>query len=187
MAEPGICQSCRVAGLSRAIDRICMILAAAFFLLTVGDILAGVVLRYFWSSAPVWTEELARYSLIWMVMMAAVPALRQGEHMKIDLVIERLPHRARIAGRWFGHAVFLGITGLMAWVGFGYALRMEKFTTMGLGISKTIPLMAVPAGMALLFVQYILIHLDVRSRNIQPPCSPALLSNDRPGQPGAPN
>lgn len=162
MGAPEMSRQSLFARLSSGLDRICIILAAALFVLNVGDIIMGVVMRYFFSSSPVWTEELARYSLIWMVMMAAAPALKRSEHMTIEMVVERFPAPARAASRWATHAVFLGITGFMAYIGYFYAMRMEKFTTMGLGISKSIPLMAIPAGMALLFIQYLLIQLASR-------------------------
>lgn len=128
------------------------------FCVNVGDIIMGVFARYFFSSSPVWTEELARYCLIWMVMMAANPALKRSEHMKIDMLVNRFPGRGQILCRWTGHLIFLGITFFMTCYGYLYALKMSQFTTMGLGIPKTVPLMAVPVGMALLFIQYLLMQ-----------------------------
>jgi len=132
--------------------------AALLFCVNVGDIVTGVFARYFFAASPVWTEELARYCLIWMVMLAANPALKRSEHMAIDMVVRRLPGWGQTLSRWTTHVVFLGITLFMTWYGYFYAIKMSRFTTMGLGISKTIPLMAIPVGMALLFVQYLLMQ-----------------------------
>lgn len=146
--------------LSRWLDMFSIGAAALLFCVNVGDIIMGVFARYFFSSSPVWTEELARYSLIWMVMMAANPALKRSEHMKIDMLVKRFPDLGQIMCRWTGHFVFLGITLFMTCYGYQYALKMSRFTTMGLGISKTVPLMAVPVGMALLFIQYLLMQFS---------------------------
>ena len=139
--------------------------AGLFFILNLGDILMGVFSRYFFLSSPIWTEELARYSLVWMVMLAANPALRRGEHMGIDLLVQYFPARIQTALRWTIRALFLGITGFMAVLGWRYAWSVSNFTTMGLGIPKTVPLLAVPVGMGLLCVQYLLMLIAERSRS----------------------
>lgn len=144
--------------LSLIIARLSMWIAGALFLVNVGDILMGVVSRYIFKSSPVWTEELARYTLVWMVMMAANPALRLGEHMEIDLLLKYFPGWANTGFKWIRRTVFISITGFMTYWGVIYALKVSKFTTMGLGISKTIPMAAVPVGFALLLIQYILMQ-----------------------------
>ncbi len=40
-----------------------------------------------------WTEELARYTMIWLTYIGAVVSLRQGSHIAIDLVVRKLPKR----------------------------------------------------------------------------------------------
>jgi TRAP-type C4-dicarboxylate transport system permease small subunit len=55
---------------------------AAMFLLVV----AQVVLRYSGGGVPVFTEETARYAMIWMALLATAVALREGSHIRIDFV-----------------------------------------------------------------------------------------------------
>jgi TRAP-type C4-dicarboxylate transport system permease small subunit len=38
-----------------------------------------------------WTQETAQYAFIWMVYLAAAVGLRQGMHLKIGLILDRLP------------------------------------------------------------------------------------------------
>lgn len=129
-------------------------LAGVLFLVMTGDILAGVGSRYIFKTVPVWTEELARYTLVWMVMIAANPALYFSDHMAIDLDI--FPGRTARGISLVRGALFVGILGFMTWQGSLYAAKMAPFKTMGLGISKAIPLAAVPAGLGLVLVQYLL-------------------------------
>jgi branched-subunit amino acid transport protein len=46
--------------------------------------------------SPMWTEEAARYLLVWTIMVGAVVALRRGSHFVVDLLP---PLPARI-DRW---------------------------------------------------------------------------------------
>jgi TRAP-type C4-dicarboxylate transport system permease small subunit len=144
--------------LSFQLARLATWFAGALFLVNVGDMLMGVVARYIFHSSPMWTEELARYTLIWMVMLAANPALRYGEHMQIDLVIKRFPAKAQSLLQWVRRLVIVTITGLMSYLGLAYTLKISMFNTMGLGISKSIPLAAIPVGFFLLMVQFLLMQ-----------------------------
>src|SRR5690554_1453598 len=49
-----------------------------------------VILRFF-GSPLVWSEELSRYLYIWMVLVGAALSISDRSHMKVELIIERLP------------------------------------------------------------------------------------------------
>ena len=53
-------------------------------------ILLQVVLRGFLNLGLSWTEELARYTMIWLIYIGAIVSLGQGSHIAIDLLIRRL-------------------------------------------------------------------------------------------------
>ena len=145
---------------SSLLDLVCMWSAGLLFMVNVGDILMGVFARYLFQSSPIWTEELARYTLVWMVMLAAPPALKRGEHMGIDLVVQYFPLRMQTMIQWLSRSLFVAITLFMTIMGWRYAWSVSAFTTMGLGIPKTVPMLAVPVGMLLLLIQHLLLLLS---------------------------
>ena len=53
-------------------------------------VLFQVVARYGFGRPPSWTEELARYLQVWLVMLAAPLCLRRGMHLAIDYLTPRL-------------------------------------------------------------------------------------------------
>ncbi|MEM1265975.1 MAG: TRAP transporter small permease subunit [Pseudomonadota bacterium] len=59
--------------------------------LMVLTILHQVVMRYGFNAAPNWTEELARFLMLWMTGLAAPSALRWGGFVAIDMVPRALP------------------------------------------------------------------------------------------------
>ncbi|HPJ47404.1 MAG TPA: TRAP transporter small permease subunit [Synergistales bacterium] len=68
-------------GLERWITRLETLSAwtACFMLaVNVGDILLGVFCRYVLKSSLIWTEEVARFSLVWIVMLGALGAAVRG-------------------------------------------------------------------------------------------------------------
>lgn len=54
------------------------------------DVLWGVLTRYAFGSQADWTEELARFLLIWIGILGAAFASGQGKHLAIDLLMPQL-------------------------------------------------------------------------------------------------
>ena len=55
------------------------------------SILVGVFYRYVLNSALTWPEELARYAMVWVTCLGASLALRYGEHVAVEFVVQKLP------------------------------------------------------------------------------------------------
>ncbi|MDT8902914.1 TRAP transporter small permease [Anaeroselena agilis] len=56
-------------------------------------VFANVVARYYLSASLAWSEELARFMLIWLVFLGAVLAYVHNEHLGLDLLVSKLPRR----------------------------------------------------------------------------------------------
>ena len=56
-----------------------------------------VFTRYVLRNPLYWSEELARIILIWSVFLGAVFSFRSGTHMRIDILMKKLPMRLRMA------------------------------------------------------------------------------------------
>lgn len=54
------------------------------------DVLWGVFTRYAMGSQASWSEELARYLMIWIAMLGAAYASGQGSHLAINLLKPKL-------------------------------------------------------------------------------------------------
>ncbi len=58
-------------------------------------VFGNVVLRYAFDSGIAASEELARLSFVWLVFLGAIVALRDHQHLGMDLLVRRLPPPAR--------------------------------------------------------------------------------------------
>ena len=56
-------------------------------------------MRYAFNAAPMWVDDIAGFSLVAIVMLAAAQTLRRGEHIGVDLLTERICRRPAGAGR----------------------------------------------------------------------------------------
>ena len=66
-------------------------LGVCFVLLMFISVLLQIFFRYVLQSPLTWTEEAARYSFIWTVLLGAAFAVRRKEHVKMEILFDRFP------------------------------------------------------------------------------------------------
>lgn len=60
-------------------------------------VFANVVARYYLSASLAWSEELARFMLIWLVFLGAILAYAGDEHLGLDILVNQMPRKGRLA------------------------------------------------------------------------------------------
>lgn len=76
--------------IGEGIVRVCRVGVGLSFAVLIGAVLIQVVGRSTGSS-PVWTEELTRFALLYLVAFGAGLALRSGDLVNVDVICEALP------------------------------------------------------------------------------------------------
>ncbi len=74
----------------KATEVVCSTLLASMVII----VFANVVARYYLSASLAWSEELARFMLIWLVFLGAVLAYVHNEHLGLDILVTHVPRRA---------------------------------------------------------------------------------------------
>ena len=89
-----------VRGVGRLIAAVASVLRASL-VVAMGVMLAcivfQVVMRYVFANAPSWSEELALLMFAWATMGGLALGVREGFHVRLDIVIDHLPPPLR---RW---------------------------------------------------------------------------------------
>ena len=147
---PGGCAAMpvfRIAGfVAKLLTWLCQaILLGLFCLITM-----QIVLRYGFSFSFSWAEELARYALIWMILLGVGLLVRLDDHLAIPSFQTVLPARLRLAAQAAVHLATAYIGALLLLEGYARAEDMDFMQAVGLGTSMFWPLMAIPAGGALI-------------------------------------
>lgn len=93
-----------------------------------------VFTRSFLSASPVWTEELTRMALLFLVAAGAALAYRSGDLVSVDILADALPERASRA---------LRLVSALATFGFCAALLAPAREFMAIGAMQTSPALAV--------------------------------------------
>lgn len=72
------------------INKILEVFLISIFALLVFDVLFQVFSRYIIGTSFTWTEELARFSLIWMTVLGAAYLNAKREHLSMDFLFDKL-------------------------------------------------------------------------------------------------
>lgn len=78
----------------------------------------------------IWTEEVARFCFIWIVMLGAMIAVRDGTHFDLDILPKAKTRRGQAIGRIITHVMMLLVGLIFLIYGwpfalFGYAQNSE--------------------------------------------------------------
>lgn len=102
-------------------------------------------------SAP-WTEELARYLLIWIVFLGAGIGCRRGQLISLEFLVRALPPIPGQALRYLGLVVCIGFFGLLVSVGIAFVDLGLVETSPVMNLSKSWVYWAMPAGASLMIL-----------------------------------
>jgi TRAP-type C4-dicarboxylate transport system permease small subunit len=95
--------------LLQAVALLGCLLLFAMMLMICGD----VMLRFMrWPSLP-WANEVSEYSLYAATFLAAPLLLRQGKHVRLDLLLRALPSKAGWMMEWLVDLVGLGVCAML--------------------------------------------------------------------------
>ncbi len=135
------------------VERACV----ALMVILVLDIWLGVLVRYVLPVQWTFTEELARYLMIWMALLAVSSGISHREHIGVLLIFERFPPLGR---KWLAvlfDLIALGFFAIICVYGVGMVDRGFSRFTMIDGIPKAYPFMGVPLAALVACIQLTLV------------------------------
>jgi TRAP-type C4-dicarboxylate transport system permease small subunit len=128
-------------------------------------VLIEVIFRYVLLLPLFWTEEFARYCLVWSSLLAAGIALKRGEHIAVAFVAERLPKRIRMAAALGGDIFVATMLVIILWGGIYLVTLTRHQLSPAMRLSMSLPYMAIPTGSAIMLL-HVLASIYRRSREM---------------------
>ncbi|MFW6029477.1 MAG: TRAP transporter small permease [Halanaerobiales bacterium] len=138
-----------------------------FFILTT-IVLLQIFFRYVLSESIFWSEEAARYLLIWLVMIAAAHEMSYAEHIKVTFFREKLSLNYKIYKliNIIIYLVLLFVLLVFLKSSYELATRVSRQSSPALRISMLWPYLALPIGGFFMILQVIkLILKTIFSKN----------------------
>lgn len=127
-------------------------LLLVFYCTIVAAIAVEVLRRFGLSYSSVWGEEVARYAFIYLAWVGASAAVRERAHIRIDILLEFVPPRAKAALSILADLATLILAVICVYWSLQPVITSLEFgsVTHGLRISNAWFLAAVPVGFALM-------------------------------------
>lgn len=94
----------------RAVEWLLIALLALMVILVFGN----VVLRYGFNSGLVYSEELSRFAFMWLTLLGAIVAMRDGGHLGMTSVVDILPAAGQRFCRFVSDLLMLGCCILLS-------------------------------------------------------------------------
>ncbi len=136
-------------GVNWLVERACV----ALMVLLVLDVWLGVLARYVILFELTFTEELARYLMIWMAMLAVSSGISHREHIGVLVIFGRLPPQGRKLLAVAFDIIAFAFFALVLFYGIGFVERGFSRFTMIDGIPKAYPFIGIPLAAAAACIQ----------------------------------
>ncbi len=139
-------------------------IATIAMLLSLGLVVFGVCARYFAGHPQSWVDESVGYLLVAIVMFAATDALRQNEHIAIDILTSKLkPAGQRIVALvgLVSVALFAALLIFKGWEMVSFSKMVGLRSNQDLGAPLWVVQTLVPLGGVLLLLSAITLFLRV--------------------------
>ena len=116
-----------------------------------------IVMRNFFDSGFLWAESFLRILVLWVAMLGALVATREGNHISIDALSRFLPASGKKAAQMLSHLLAASICGAVAWysiefVGYEYEDATIAFASVPTWICQSI----LPIGFAGMSVRFVI-------------------------------
>jgi TRAP-type C4-dicarboxylate transport system permease small subunit len=138
-------------------DHIEEVILVLFSVLMVSVIFLQVIMRYVFGSSLAWSEELARYSFIWIVYIGISYGVKKQRHIKVDILLLAFKDKGRIILNIIANLLFLGFAIFVIRYGYDIATQLLAFGQRS--PANQIPMgyvyMATPIGMGLTAIRLI--------------------------------
>ncbi|HLT93991.1 MAG TPA: TRAP transporter small permease [Membranihabitans sp.] len=124
----------------RAINRVSEVILVGVFIVMTVSVVWQVMSRYFFNISASWTEELARYCLMWLAMLGAAYITGKREHIEIDVFFEKLSLKNKRGLEYFIEFLIILFAVFVMIVGGGYLMYMTFY------LEQRSPALQVPLG-----------------------------------------
>ncbi len=139
-----------------------IIIAAIALIVLIASTFLGVIMRYFLNDPFIWLQEVQLWCFTWIVFFGGGAAFRAGAHVRIEVIVDRLPPVWRKVIHVFGYFTVMAILSYFMIYGAKLIVQLiqTERTTNILDIPYPIIYSAFPVGCGLMMVNYTVVTLS---------------------------
>lgn len=125
-------------------------IAVGLLVVILGVTFAQVMARFLFNSPFSWSDELARYSYVWLTFIASAAVMSQRGHITVEVGDARMPRRVRIGLNIIGMAVVVVASGMLIAGSVEFLEHRASGYSTGLGIPMSLFYGVVAVGVVLI-------------------------------------
>lgn len=137
------------------ISKILMVGMVVLFAWMIVALAIQVFGRYLFNTGFTWTEEGARYGMIWMVFLGTAYIVLNADHVKVTVIEDMLKGTPKKIILMVQDIVSLIFVGLVFWFSIGQVKLAAMGTSANTGLNSAIPYAVFPIAMAVCIWAYI--------------------------------
>ena len=143
--------------------------ACTLLVVTLALIVLQVVSRYVFNAPFTWTEELARFALLWLTFVAAGFVMARRIHIAVDLVASKLGRKGAIVMDTVALVTVVVTSGVMAWAGAGFAAGASRLAAPATSLPMSLVYASAALGFGLICLHAVLhVYLNIRHPELVP-------------------
>jgi len=136
----------------RLLSRFAELLVILIAGIIVAIVTTEVTLRYLFSHSLVFTEELSRYLMVWIVFLGSALAIRDGSHIRIQILVNRLGPRMQQIVQLAAYALIIAFLVFITVEGLKILPRQLQQMCITIDISLFYFYLAIPVGSILMII-----------------------------------
>lgn len=99
------------------LDKIEDTVLIVMFMTMVGIIFFQVIMRYVFNNSLTWSEELGKFLFVWLSWFGISIGHRRREHIKITLLVDKLPYKLKQLSEALTELILIAICGITMYYG----------------------------------------------------------------------
>lgn len=155
--------------IERGLDAIIQPVVFAGMAALIGVITLQIISRVLFSAVG-WTEEVARFLLVWITFLAGTLAFQRGRHIAVTFVVDALPGRLRQIARLAALLVVLAFMITLIVIGYRYmqVQSFQKSASLRLSMTYVYAVMPICAAIMAWYALVDIIELLLNGETTQP-------------------
>lgn len=140
----------------KTIAQISLIISAIMLASVAIAVLLSVLDRFIIKQGMMWTEQYARYMLIWSVFLSSNVLIYRNDLMRVDFMDAFWPAGMKKVREGLYTALFIIMLSILFYQGCKQAINYIGVSLMGIPVDKFWVYLSIPVGAGLMMIQYLL-------------------------------
>jgi len=145
------------------VRKVVYVVVVSMFALQVIVVFAQVIWRFVFNDPFSWSEELARYLQVWIILLASSVCIHEGSHLAVDYLVHYLPFRYRKSLALFVTILMMVFVSVLIGAGIKMIITAQSQTSPALHIPIGAVYLVFPVAGTLMLLESLNVFLETWS------------------------